>query len=357
MTEPSGNSVWIWIAAGVVVFVISVAGVLFGLSRLDQQEEEARYWAAQNDIDGLNSYLRTCRHCQFRDEAERRLHQLFAAEIRSVGFDRGKIAKSLTLCGLSCPGELRQEAHRRLDVLDAERTQYEATSDDIGRLDAYVRDCKGCEFIYDAELRLSELRKGPLVATSTPTIDVKETRTIPDPLPELPDPDVEYQKAVSLDSIEGYAAFLEEFPNYPKNSTIRPFVKRWQQDTLGKQTEQAQSTGETKKSCEHLLFFDPQGVYAERASHCLVATASSPQPQEFDSCYFVTGLGGKRLALRSEPSFQGRQSNHMAPNTKLTLLERNGEWMHVRLQSGETGWANARYLETCHSRTIPGAFN
>jgi PDZ domain/Bacterial SH3 domain len=356
--QPPGNSVWIWIPAGVAALLISVAGILFGLGRLDEQREEGRYRAAQNNIDGLDTYLRTCRQCKFKDDAERRLAQLYAAEIRSVGFDRAKLEKSLTICGLSCPDELRREVRRRLGVLDAEKTQYQATSDDVERLEGYVRDCKGCEFKYVVELRLSELRKRSLDAAPIPVVDsVEETRTIPDPvLLKAPDPDVEYQKAVTLDSIEGYTAFLNEFPNYPKNPTIRTLIERRQQDTLWKEAEQAPSIDEKKKSCERLLILDPQSEYAERARQCLVATAPALQPRESDSCYFVTGLapGGKRwLALRIAPGFQAQQTNHVAPSTRLTLLEQRGEWMHVRLERGETGWANSKYLEGCRNTSIP----
>jgi Bacterial SH3 domain len=342
--QPHGNSVWIRIAALVAALLILVAGVLFELGRLDEQREEARYRAAQNDIEGLDSYLRTCRQCEFKDDAERRLAQLYAAEIRSVGFDRAKLEKSLTICGLSCPTELRQEAHRRLDILDAEKTQYQATSDDIERLKGYVRDCKGCEFKYNAQLRLSELRKRALVAPPPPTVDsVEETRTIPDPVLEVPDPDVEFEKAVRLDSIEGYAAFLHEFPNYAKNPTIRTLIERRQQDTLWKEAEQAPSIDEKKK-----LVATPPVLLPQESKVLL--------PQESNSCYFVRNLGfaGKSwLALRTAPSFQAQQSNHIAPSTRLSLLERRGDWMRVRLQSGETGWANSRNLADCRSRSTP----
>jgi PDZ domain/Bacterial SH3 domain len=384
--RPPSNSVRIWIAAGVAALLISVAGIRFELGRLEEQREEARYRAEQNDIEGLNTYLRTCRQCEFKDDAWRRLGQLYAAEFKSVGFDRAKLQKSLTNCGLSCPGELRQEARRRLAILDAEKKQYQATSDDMERLEGYVRDCMGCEFKYDAELRLPELRKRALIVPPTPIFDsveetgtiadpvlevpdkrplavpptpivesVEEARAIPDPVLKAPDPDVEYQKAVRLDSVEGYIAFLNEFPNYPKNPTIRTLIERRQEDTLWKEAEQAPSIDEKKKSCERLLILDPQGVYAERARQCLVATPPRPQPRKSDSCYFVTRLAPTRkmLALRTAPSFQARQSNHMAPSTRLTLLERRSEWMHVRLESGETGWANSKYLQGCRNTSIP----
>ena len=62
----------------------------------------------------------------------------------------------------------------------------------------------------------------------------------------------------------------------------------------------------------------------------------------------VAGLdpaGNNWLALREQPSFQSPWSaTRMGPGTPLAPLERYGIWLHVRLRSGETGWANARFV-------------
>jgi hypothetical protein len=62
----------------------------------------------------------------------------------------------------------------------------------------------------------------------------------------------------------------------------------------------------------------------------------------------ITGLdpnGYNWLALRSAPSFGASWSTtHLIPGTIVTVLGREGEWTHIQLDGGETGWANSRYL-------------
>lgn len=69
--------------------------------------------------------------------------------------------------------------------------------------------------------------------------------------------------------------------------------------------------------------------------------------------YYVTGLdsnGDNWLALRTAPSFRaGWSQTRMGPGTLLTLLGREGDWLHVRLLSGETGYAFARYVACCRN--------
>src|SRR5271163_4484915 len=92
--KPPRNSVWMKLAASGAALFISVAGIILELDRRNERREEAQYRAAQNDIDGLNTYLRTCRQCEFKDDAQLRLAQhLYGAEIRSAGFGRAEVEK------------------------------------------------------------------------------------------------------------------------------------------------------------------------------------------------------------------------------------------------------------------------
>jgi Bacterial SH3 domain len=491
------------LAAGLAAVAILVAGVLFGLHWLDVRGEDAQFKAAQNDIDRLDTYLRTCRQCQFRADAEAQLAQLYAAEIASAGFDRVKLERLQTICGLSCPGDMRREARTRLDALDAEKAQYKTAEGDIARLEAFVRDCKfcelrddalrrlarlyaeslgsasfnrgrlkaflslcilhcsadlrreaqtrldaldaetaqyrtseddivrlqdyingcrGCERKADAERRLMQLYAGAVVTAALDRTklngllsicgvncpaelqrEIQKRRNIldaekaqyqaaqndiaqldayahdcrgcefkadaqrlitklrkaTDPLVPPPDPEDEYQKAVRQDTIEGYETFLQYFPNHPKSPAIRTLIERKQEEALWKEAEQAPSD-ERRRLCDRLLILYPQGVYAERARQCLAPLAADSQPRESDSCYFVTGVESNRRnwpALRAGPSFQARSATRMSPGTRLTLLERRGEWMYVRLQGGETGWANSKFTESCRNSSPPEISN
>lgn len=83
----------------------------------------------------------------------------------------------------------------------------------------------------------------------------------------------------------------------------------------------------------------------------LCCAASGAQAQTF---HYVDGLdpnGYNWLALRMGPSYQAPWSpTKMGPGTLVSVLDQSREWMLVRLQaSGETGWANARYIFCCRT--------
>ena len=67
--------------------------------------------------------------------------------------------------------------------------------------------------------------------------------------------------------------------------------------------------------------------------------------------YYVTALdpnGANVLALRASPSFHAAlSSTKIPPQTLLTKLGEQGEWINVALSGGEEGWVRARYLACC----------
>ena len=90
--------------------------------------------------------------------------------------------------------------------------------------------------------------------------------------------------------------------------------------------------------------------YIRRAGDCVDAGASNAVALS-SSYYYVTGLNPRRynwLALRNAPSPNAPWSpTQMPPDTLLTRLGEQGEWMNVRLLSGETGWANKQFIACC----------
>ena len=72
-----------------------------------------------------------------------------------------------------------------------------------------------------------------------------------------------------------------------------------------------------------------------------------PQGQSYS---YVTGLnprGDNWLALKAGPSLGATRLDKMGPNTLLTVIGRQGSWLHVRLRDGREGWAAEQYVACC----------
>jgi hypothetical protein len=68
-----------------------------------------------------------------------------------------------------------------------------------------------------------------------------------------------------------------------------------------------------------------------------------------DKRYFVSGLdpnGDNWLALKSGPDLKATRLRKLPPDTPLTLLSRNGEWMRVLLDDGQEGWVYSKYVQS-----------
>lgn len=60
--------------------------------------------------------------------------------------------------------------------------------------------------------------------------------------------------------------------------------------------------------------------------------------------------GDNWLALRSEPAGnRGVRLMKMGPETLFTVIGQSGNWAHVRLRSGQTGWAYRSYIGCCRT--------
>jgi Bacterial SH3 domain len=78
--------------------------------------------------------------------------------------------------------------------------------------------------------------------------------------------------------------------------------------------------------------------------------ASAPPPAVADRYSFPINLdpnGDNWLALRSEPALRGYRMMKMGPQTLFTVFEVQGDWAHIRLRTGETGWAAKAYIGCC----------
>ena len=79
------------------------------------------------------------------------------------------------------------------------------------------------------------------------------------------DPDIEYAKAVQLDTAEGYEKLLGRFPSHPKKDLIVSLVQRKAEEGLWRQAEAVRGRPEEPVVLERLLTAFDKGIYADRA--------------------------------------------------------------------------------------------
>jgi predicted aspartyl protease len=68
-------------------------------------------------------------------------------------------------------------------------------------------------------------------------------------------------------------------------------------------------------------------------------------PDEYSFPVNLNPNGDNWLALRTEP--EGVRIMKMGPDTLFTVVGEQGDWAHVRLRTGETGWAAKAYIGCC----------
>ena len=136
-------------------------------SRLDAlAAEEARYREARDDPERLRAYLRECRACVFKGEAQARLEQderkrqedrtRLSTQLSNAATSKAALEQFIAGCGTACPADLAAEARSRLDALAAEEARYREAQDDPDRLRGYIEECKACVFKGEAQARLEQ---------------------------------------------------------------------------------------------------------------------------------------------------------------------------------------------------------
>ena len=80
-----------------------------------------------------------------------------------------------------------------------------------------------------------------------------------------------------------------------------------------------------------------------------------PEPAAACTVGGLDPAGNNWLALRQAPNYQAAWSTtRMGPGTLVRRLGRAGDWVHVRLTDGETGWAKGKFL-SCAGASPPMA--
>lgn len=72
------------------------------------------------------------------------------------------------------------------------------------------------------------------------------------------------------------------------------------------------------------------------------------QPEPFSYPVGLDPYGDNFLALRTQPSgTEGARIARLGPDTLFTEIGRQGEWVKIRLPSGQTGWVSSRFVGCC----------
>jgi hypothetical protein len=73
--------------------------------------------------------------------------------------------------------------------------------------------------------------------------------------------------------------------------------------------------------------------------------------REIKTYHYLVGLrptGDNYLSLRRSPLIRDdNEIVRMGPDTLLTVVDRQGEWLYVRTLNGQMGWANGKYVACC----------
>lgn len=83
--------------------------------------------------------------------------------------------------------------------------------------------------------------------------------------PTGPDPELEYLKALQVDTAEIYEKLLQRFPNHPRRQLVVSLVQRKAEESLWKQAEAVRGRPEETAVLDRLITAFDQGIYADRA--------------------------------------------------------------------------------------------
>ncbi len=141
-------------------------------TRLDAERAEAQaYRSGYESADRLRAYLRDCRACAWRTEAEAQIARLdrlqrdadrrdYSNRLSNAGYDKAALNRFVTACVQpACPLDLRNDARATLELLDNEERIYNDAFFSIDQLRSYLRNCRACAYRAAAESQIASLEE------------------------------------------------------------------------------------------------------------------------------------------------------------------------------------------------------
>jgi len=160
-----------WLAPALVALLLMIAGGGYTLYSVQQQRianEERLFREAADNLDKMQAYLRDCRACAHKAEAQKRISALeqnakrVADENTTYNAARGDFAKLTTYvekCAACQHAEAAQKEISRLrtELSATESAVYAAARGNPERLKAYAENCKLCEFATTARTEIGRI--------------------------------------------------------------------------------------------------------------------------------------------------------------------------------------------------------
>lgn len=110
-------------------------------------------------------------------------------------------------------------------------------------------------------------------------------------------------------------------------------------------TRGAQIPWENSSMIEQVFLSQPGGrMHASSAAQVRPPTAESLRPRFSHIVFGLDPHGDGFLALRSGPTASSRLVARMTEGTRLVFVEQEGEWFHVRTDTGLVGWAHSNWI-------------
>ncbi len=141
-------------------------------AKLDLERSETLLFRnASEDAERLRAYVRDCRICAYKSDAETQLARLdrlrreaerrdYTNRLSAAGYDRSALNRFITACiQPACPLDLRNDARGTLELLDNEERSYQAADGDVDSLRAFLRSCRACVQKLTAQARIATLEE------------------------------------------------------------------------------------------------------------------------------------------------------------------------------------------------------
>ena len=136
-------------------------------------------------------------------------------------------------------------------------------------------------------------------------------------------------------------------------ATVQDIMQRVRKD-VSDTTGGAQVPFEKSALLERVVFSATEASTTQQIKPVNAPVTTAPLAETYKVTHVVQGLNPKGdgfLSMRVAPSAQTSELRKLIEGTKLSLLQTEGRWMHVRLLDGQDGWVHSNWVAKTNSAT------